>query len=127
MGRDLRSFTAARKKRLGTCLGLLRFLFAVNQRGEFSGENLLRLVELFAFPGIHLADLLHRQEGQHADAFEDIGVADISPVLVEIEGRSLVRIKPDGIAGGLAHLLALGIGQKRDGHRMGVLAQLLAD
>ena len=56
-----------------------------------------------------------------------IGVADVAPVLVELERAGLVGVKPDGVARGLAHLLALGVGQQRDGHGVGILAQLAAD
>ncbi len=76
---------------------------------------------------VHLVDLLQRQEGQHADALEHVGIAHVAPVLVELEGAGLVGVQPDGIAGGLAHLLALGVQQQGDGHGIGILAQLAAD
>ena len=75
----------------------------------------------------HFVDLLQRQEGQHPDALEHIGVIHIAPVLIEIIGGSLVGIKPDGIPGGLAHLLSLAVGQQGDGHGIGILAELAAD
>ena len=76
---------------------------------------------------LHLLDLLDRQEGQHLQALDDVGIADISPVLEEIVGRGLFGIEPDGALFGLAHLLALGIEQQGNGHRVGVFAELLAD
>ena len=104
----------------------------MDERGELIGENLLGAVELAAFPFIHLVNLLQRQEGEHTDAFEHIGIAHVSPVLVEVIGRGLVRVKPDGAGLGLAHLLAFGIEKKSDGHGLGLgilflQTQLFAD
>ena len=72
-------------------------------------------------------DLLERQERQHPQAFQDVSVRYISPVLVEIERRGLVRIEPYRAALRLAHLLALGIEQQGDRHRVCILAELPAD
>ena len=47
--------------------------------------------------------------------------------LVKLEWTGLVGIQPDSIAGSLAHLLALRVGQQGDGHSISVLAQLAAD
>ena len=111
--------------RCGT--GLLSFLLTVDQLGQLIGQNVLGLVELGAFPGGHGVDLLQRQEGQHTDALQHVGVIHIAPVLEELEGAGLVGIQPHSAAGGLAHLLALGVQQQGDGHGVGVLAQLSAD
>ena len=35
--------------------------------------------------------------------------------------------QPHGVAGGLAHFVALGVGEQVDGHAVGILAQLPAD
>ena len=99
----------------------------MNQLGQLEGQDLLSGVQLTALPGIHLVDLLQRQEGQHPDALEHIGISHVPPVLVEVVGRGLVGVQPHGAAGGLAHLLALGVHQQRDGHGIGVLAQLAPD
>ena len=94
---------------------------------QLVGQNLLGLVQLLALPVVHLVDLLQRQEGQHTDALENVRVADVAPVLVELERARLVGVKPDGVARSFAHLLALRVGQQRDGHGVGILAQLAAD
>ena len=97
------------------------------QGGQFVGQDLLGGIELGALPLVHLVDLLEGQEGHHAQALENVSVADVSPVLVEIVGGGLVGVEPDCSLGGLAHLLALGVEQQGDGHGMCVLAELLAD
>ena len=97
------------------------------QLGQLESQDLLCLVQLAAFPVIHLVDLLQRQESQHPQAFQHICVAHVSPVLVELEGACLLRIQPYGAGLGFAHLLALGVQQKGDGHGVSVLAQLPAD
>ena len=99
----------------------------MDELGKLESEDLLGLVELAALPLVHLVDLLERKEGQHADALEDVRVADVAPVLIEVEGAGLVRIEPDGVARSLAHLLALRVRQKRDGHGVRVLAKLAAN
>ena len=115
------------KQSVSALLGLFGLLFPVDHLGQLVGQNLLGLVQLAALPGVHLVNLLQGQEGEHADALEHVGVAHVAPVLVEIEGAGLVGVQPHGVAGGLAHLLALGIGEQGDGHGVGVLAQLAAD
>ena len=99
----------------------------MDQFGQLVGQNLLGGVELAALPLVHFVDLLQGQESQHPDAFEDVGVLDVPPVLVEVVGRGLVGVQPHGAAGGLAHLLALRSQQQGNGHGVGVLAQLAAD
>ena len=111
----------------GCILGLGGLFFAVDHLGQLEGEDLLGLVEALVLPGAHLVDLLQRQEGQHTDALHDIRIADVAPVLVELEGAGLVGVEPDGVASGLAHLLALRVGQQGDGHSISILAQLAAD
>ena len=97
------------------------------QSGQLVCEDFLCLVQLCTFPVIHRLDLLKRQEGQHTDALEHVCIIDIAPVLIEIVRRSLIRIEPNCAGSGLAHLLALGVEQQSDGHRVRVLAQLAAD
>ena len=111
----------------GSGLRLFGLLLTVDHLRQLVGQNLLGLVQLLTLPVVHLVDLLQRQEGQHTDALEHIRVADVAPVLVELERARLVGVKPDGVARGLAHLLALGVGQQRDRHGVGILAQLAAD
>ena len=99
----------------------------MDECGELVGEDLLRAVELAALPLIHLVDLLERQECEHTDALQNILIAHVAPVLVEVVGRGLVRVEPHRAARGLAHLLALGIKKQRDRHRLRVLAELAAN
>ena len=99
----------------------------MDERSELVGKDLLGAVELAALPLVHLADLLERQEGQHTDALQNVRVADVAPILVEVVGACLVRVEPHRAAGGLAHLLALAVHQQRDGHGVRVLAELPAD
>ena len=108
-------------------LGLLGFFFSVDQLGQLKGQDLLGGVQLCALPGVHLVDLFQRQEGEHPNALEHIVVAHIAPILVELVGRGLVGVQPHCAGGGLAHLLALGVHEQRDGHGIGILAQLAAD
>ena len=99
----------------------------MHELGQLVREDILRLVELCALPGGHRLDLLDRKEGQHTDALHDVIVANVSPVLIEIKGRGFFGIEPNGTRLGLAHLLALGVEEQRDGHRVGILAELAAD
>ena len=99
----------------------------MDQLGQLIGQDVLGLVELSALPIGHGVDLLQRQEGQHPDALEHVGVVDVAPVLIELEGAGLVGIQPYGVAGGLTHLIALRIRQQGNGHGVGVLAQLAPD
>ena len=94
---------------------------------ELIGKDLLGFVELLTLPAVHLVDLLERQECQHTDALEHIGIVNVAPVLVELKGRGLIRVEPDGALGGLAHLFALGIEQERNRHSVCIFAELTAD
>ena len=118
---------AAAEQGPGGLLGLLGLLLAVDHFGELEGQDLLGFVELRALPAVHLVDLLQGQEGEHAHALLHVRVLHVAPVLVEVEGAGLFRVQPHGVARGLAHLFALGVGEQGDGHGEGVLAQLAAD
>ena len=100
---------AADEKGMGGLLCLVSLFLSVYQAGELVGQNFLGFVELAAFLLIHLVDLFQRKEGQHADTLENIGIADISPVLEELEGRSFIGIKPYGSGRGFAHFLTFRI------------------
>ena len=126
-GRHIGAVAAGAEECLGRVLRLLCLLLAVDERGELVGKDLLGAVELAALPLVHLVDLLERQEGQHTDALQNVRVADVAPILVEVVGACLVRVEPHRAAGGLAHLLALAVHQQRDGHGVRVLAELPAD
>jgi len=111
----------------GGSLRLVRLLFAVNEFGQLVCEDLFLLVDPAVIPLFHLLDLFDGEEGEHADALHDVRVIHVSPVLIELKGSGLVRVKPDRVACGLSHLVSLGVGEKGDGEGMGVLAQFLAD
>ena len=81
----------------------------MDKAGKLICEDLLSGVELAALPFVHLVYLLKRQEGQHSQALENIGVADIAPILIEIIGRGLFGVEPNRAGLGFTHLLALGI------------------
>jgi len=111
----------------GSILSLFGLLLAMHHAGHLVGKDLLGFVQALILPGAHLFDLLQRQEGEHPNALHHIGIAHVAPVLVELEGTGLVGIQPDSVAGGLAHLLSLRVGQQGHSHGIGVLAQLAAD
>ncbi len=117
----------AAEQSTGCILSLFGLFLAVHHAGQLVGQNLLGLIQALILPGAHLINLLQRQEGEHPDALHHIGIAHIAPVLVELKGTGLIGVQPDGIAGSLAHLLALGVGQQRNGHGVSILAQLAAD
>ena len=79
----------------------------MNHLCQLVSKDLLCPVEVYALPPVHLVDLLKRQEGQHTDAFHDVAVIDIAPVLEEVIRACLFRVKPHGISCGLAHFFAL--------------------
>jgi hypothetical protein len=60
---------------------------------DLVGERLLCLVEVAARSSvrIHLLDLLNRDKRQEFEAFDDVRVGDVSPILEEIKGRCLCR------------------------------------
>ncbi len=94
---------------------------------EIISETLFCLVKLSAFPLGHLVDFFHRNERKELQTFDDIGILDISPVLIEVIRRGLVRIKPYGTADGLTHLLTLRVCEQCDGQRIGILTKLLTN
>ena len=118
---------AAAEECFGAGFGLLCLFLAVHHLRQFKRQNFLGLVQLAAFPLVHLIDLLERQERQHTDTFHNIGIIDVAPVLIKFKRTGLIRVEPDSISGGLAHLLALRVRQKRDGHGVRVLAKLAAN
>ena len=99
----------------------------MDQLCQLKGEDLLRLVQRGTLKRCERFDLVKRKEGKHLQALDNIGVVDIAPVLIELEGRGLVRVEPHSALLGLAHLLALRIEKQINGHGIGVLAQLSAD
>ena len=117
----------ADEDRLCGCLCLLRLFLTMDEIGEGVCESLLCLIEVCALPLRHLLDLLDRDKGEQLQALDDIGVIDVSPVLVELIRCSLICVEPYRTTRGLAHLLAFLVGQQGDGQRIGILALLLTD
>ena len=108
--------------------GLLCLFFAVHHLGQAVGKDFLDLVQLLPFLLLVAFDLFHRNKGEQLHALDDILVADISPVLVEIKGAGLIGIQPHGTLRGLAHLLSLRIGKEGNGHGLGIrILKLSAD
>ena len=99
----------------------------MHQLCQLKGQDLFGLVDPRVLPAGHLVDLLQRQERQHAEALDHIGVAHVAPVLEELIGRGLLRVEPYGVAGCLAHFVSLRVRQQSDGHGVDVFAQLFAD
>ena len=97
----------AAKQAFGRRLRFFGGLLAVHHFRQFEGENLFGTVQLFSLPGIHLVNLLQRQEGEHADALHHIGVVYIAPVLVKLKGACFVRVQPHGVASRFAHLFQI--------------------
>ena len=124
----LRIRSACGKQLPRALLGMLCLLLAVNHLRQLICKDFLDRVQLLSFLLCILIDLLKRNEGEELHALDDIGIADIPPVLIEVIRGGLVRIEPDCPLRRLAHLLAFRIRQKRDGHRLGVIpSQLAAD
>ena len=99
----------------------------MNETGQFICKNFFRLIQLASLPGIHLVDLLKRQECQHTDTFQYVCIADISPILVEIKRGRFIRIQPYRSGLCLAHLLSLGVEKQCDRHRTCVFSEFAAD
>ena len=57
----------------------------MDKGGKLVSKYLLGPVQLTAFPFVHLINLFKREERQHPNAFEHIGICDIAPVLVKIK------------------------------------------
>ena len=104
-GRHMLCISSACKKCLGTSLCLLRFFCSMNKLGKLECKDLFCLVQLAAFPFLHLLDFFQRKEGKKLHAFDNICVVHISPVLVEIEWRCLIWIQPDSTRLCFTHFL----------------------
>ena len=94
--------------------------------GQFIGKHFLDGIQLLTFLLLILRDLVQRNEGEQLQAFDHVGIADISPVLVELIRARLVRIQPHRALRGLAHLVALGVREQRDGHGLRIGTRNLA-
>ena len=86
--------------------------------GKLRRKDLFSAVQLAAFPFIHLINLLKREECKHPDAFQDIGIADVAPVLIKIIRRGFLRIKPYRAGLRLTHFFAFRIEKECDCHRL---------
>ena len=102
----LRIRSACGKQLPRALLGMLCLLLAVNHLRQLICKDFLDRIERLSFLLCILIDLFKRNEGEELHALDDIGVADIPPVLIEVIRGSLVRIEPDRTLRCLAHLLA---------------------
>ncbi len=94
-----------RKQGAGGFLGLVGLFPAVDQTGHLPGQPFLDLVDGTSLRLLQLTDFVHGQEGEQLQALCHIGVADITPVLVEIIGRHLFRIQPNRSLFRFSHFL----------------------
>ena len=76
---------------------------------------------------LHFLYLLDRNECEHLQALDNISVANVSPVLIELVWRSFFRVEPYSALFCLAHFLALRVKKQSDSHCISVLAKLLSN
>ena len=88
----------------------------MNELGKLVGELFLSGVDGAALELFIFCDLIERHKCQHLHALDNVTVTDISPILEELVGRSLFGVEPNSAALGLAHLLALAVGEQVKGH-----------
>ena len=93
----------------------------MNDLCKFVSEHFFCLIYLAALKRSKSFYLIHREEGEKSQAFFNIFVAHVSPVLVEFIGRCFFGIKPNGALFGFAHLFALAVGKKLECHTVGGL------
>jgi len=76
----------------------------VQQRRHFTCESALRdaLVRRLEVFGINALDGRLIEEGEPAQKFQNVGVVDVEPVLIERVGRCAVSREPHSVARGLA-------------------------
>ena len=95
--------------------------------GDLVCQNLFCVIDFRALESSQATNLVHGQEGQKSQTLLYLHVFDVSPVLVELVGRGLFRIKPYGALHGLAHLDTLAGGQKLEGQTVCRLILFSAD
>ena len=84
-------------------LGLAGRGGTVHQAGRLIGKADFRCIDVGAFECFEHRDLGHRDIGEEAQEFADIGILGIAPELPILIGTQLVGIEPDRPFGGLAH------------------------
>ena len=115
----------AAEQSLGRLLGPFGFFLAVHQLRHFKSQHFLGRIDFLIPQRAQSADFLHRQERQQRQAFCNVGIIHIAPVLVEIVGRSFFRVQPKRALLGLAHLASVAGRQQGKGkaeRRFGFLA-----
>ena len=91
--RNVCSCCTATRECCARCIkSLLRFFFAVDELCYFKCEYFLCFVYLGALKCGEALNLVHRNEGQHAEAFVHVGVANVSPVLEELVRATSIRV-----------------------------------
>ena len=89
----------------------------MDRAGQLFGQDTLGLAGLgvLALGGGELGNARVVQEGEDAQVTDGIGVERAQEELVEGVDARLVAVEEDGVAGGLAELLAVGIAHQGDG------------
>ena len=101
---------------------LIGFFLTMNEFSDLVGQNLLSFIDFLSLKLSHLIDFLHRQKGQELEAFNNVSIINISPVLIEIVGAGLFRIQPDCSSLRLTHFFTVMGGEQRKGHTIGFLS-----
>ena len=86
----------------------------MNDLCYFVSKSLLSFVDGSISKLCILVDLVHFEECKELHALDDVCVINVSPVLVEVEDRCLLRIKPYGALCCLTHLLAFAVCEERE-------------
>ena len=86
----------------------------MNDLGNFVSKSLLCLVDCGIGKLCILVDLIHLKERKELHALDNVSVINVSPVLVEVEYRCLLRIEPYSTLCCLTHLLAFAVCKERE-------------
>ena len=84
----------------------------MNDLRHLVGKHFLRVIHLLPFDGRQTMYFLHGEEGEQREAGRDIRIINVPPILVEIIGRCLLRVKPKRSARRFAHFLSIAFGQQ---------------
>ncbi len=120
-GGDARGVAAGAEERRGRLLRLVGRGLAVQGRGDLPGQPPLGVADVGALQGRQLAHLVHGQQGVELEEALHVAVVHVDPVLEEVVGAGAPGVQPHGAGGGLAHLLAGGRGDEREGQAVHLL------
>ena len=126
-GGHVAQISTAAEESFGSSLRLACFFLAMHKLGNLVGQHFFSFVDSSVLEGCQTMYLVHRQIGQQCQAVFNIAVVNIAPVLVEIVGRGLFGIQPQGTLFGFAHFFAFAVGQKLAGHAVSGLLLLAAN